>query len=119
MSLPAGLLNSTVCIKRRSSQGRDSLNNPTYGAPTLGNGWATIYEGIPARLAFNLKQVRFAMEGERVQPTGILYYNPGPDIKAEDRVLTDDGIEYNVISVVKGYTLGTVVDHYEAVVQLP
>lgn len=117
--LPGALLNQTVTIKRRLSTGRDSLGNPIYGAPTDGLGWSTIYTNIPIRLAFSTKQVRFAPEGERILPTGVMYYNPGPLLKAEDRVLTDDGIEYNIISVQEGVGFGAVVTHYEAILQLP
>jgi hypothetical protein len=117
--LPVILLNTTVDIKRRSSTGRDSLNNPTYGVPTSGTGWNTVFQNISVRLAFSSKAVNFANEGERVQPQGVMYYNAGPDIHPEDRVLTETGIEYNVISVVPGYVFGKVVDHWEAVLQLP
>lgn len=117
--LPIALLNQTVSIKRRMSTGRDSLNNPTYGTPTNGAGWYTVYNNMPVRLAFSSKPLKFAMEGERVTPNGIMYYNMGFDIKPEDRILTADGIEYNVISVIPGTTFGTVIDHFEAILQLP
>lgn len=117
--LPLSILNQKVAVKRRTSQGRDSLNNPVYGSPTNGSGWNTVYDCVPARLAFSTKPIRFAPEGERISPTGIVYYNAGWDIKAEDRILTPNGIEYTVISVVEGITFGSVVDHYEAIVQLP
>lgn len=117
--LPLALLNQLVSIKRRVSQGRDSLNNPEYGPPTSGAGWNTIYNNMPVRMAFSTKQVRFAPEGERILPTGVMYYNPGYDLKAEDRVLTADGIEYNVISVQEGVAFGSNIYHWEAVLQLP
>jgi hypothetical protein len=117
--LPNNLLNTTVDIKRRVSTGRDSLNNPVYGAPTSGAGWNTVFQAIPVRLAFSSKAVNFAMEGERVQPQGVMYYNTGPTIQVEDRVLTDTGIEYTVTSIVPGYVFGNVVDHFEALLQLP
>lgn len=117
--LPVNLLNTTVDIRRRKSTGRDALNNPTYGSPTSGAGWSTVYQNVSVRLAFSGKDVRFAPEGERILPTGVMYYNAGPDIKSEDRVLTEDGIEYNVIGVTIGYSFGKVIDHYEAVLQLP
>ncbi len=119
MALPVNLLNTTVDVKRRTSTGRDSLNNPTYGAPTGGAGWNTVFQNIPVRLAFNTKAIQFAPEGERITPNGVMYYNAGPNIKPEDRVLTETGIEYTVISVVPGYAFGKVVDHFEAVLQLP
>lgn len=117
--IPVNILNLTVVIRRRQSTGRDSLNNPTYGTPTSGAGWSNAYNAVRVRLAFSSKPVRFAAEGERIQPVGTMYYNPGPDIHPEDRVLTPDGIEYNVVSVVPGYISGTMVSHYEAVLQLP
>jgi len=117
--IPIALLNKTITVIRRTSQGRDSLNNPNYGAPTAGAGWNVIYTAIPARLAFSTKEVRFAPEGERILPTGTVYYNAGYTICQEDHIVTSEGVEYNVISVVAATTFGTVVDHYEAVVQLP
>ena len=118
--LPPNLLNVTVSIKRRASTGRDVLGNPIYGAPTSGIGWNTVYDGMPVRLAFSSKPIRFAAEGERVLPTGVMYYNLPYALQVEDRVITSDGIEYNVISVVPGYgAIATVIDHYEAVLQLP
>jgi len=117
--LPLNILNTTVDIRRRASTGRDALNNPVYGAPTDGAGWSVVYQNIAVRLAFSSKATNFANEGERITPTGVMYYNSGPDIKPEDRVITETGIEYNVISVVPGYAFGKVVDHYEAVLQLP
>jgi hypothetical protein len=117
--LPLSLLNTTVDIKRRTSTGRDSLNNPTYGAPTSGAGWNTVFQNISVRLAFSTKEIRFAPEGERIQPAGVMYYNAGTDIHPEDRVLTETGIEYTITSVVPGYTFGKVISHYEARLQLP
>lgn len=117
--IPVNLLNTTVIIKRRTSTGRDALNNPTYGSPTDGAGWNTVYNGMNVKLAFISKPIRFAPEGERLTPNGTMYYNPGPDIRPEDRVLTDTGIEYTVVSVVPAHIFGKVIDHYEAVLQLP
>lgn len=117
--IPYALLNQTVIIKRRTSTGRDSLNNPTYGTPTDGAGWNTVYNAMVVKLAFSSKPIKFAHEGERLTPNGTMYYNPGPDIKAEDRVLTSNGIEYTVVSVVPAYVFGKTIDHYEAVLQLP
>lgn len=120
--IPVNILNTTVIVKRRTSTGTDSLGNPTYGTPTSGTGWNTVYNALKVRLAFNAKPVRFAPEGERILPTGVMYYNPGSDLQAEDRVLVPNGskyIEYNIISVIPGYTFGKAIDHYEAVLQLP
>ena len=117
--IPVNLLNTTVIIKRRTSTGRDALNNPTYGSPTSGAGWNTVYNAMSVKLAFSSKPVKFAHEGERITPVGTMYYNSGPEIKPEDRVLTASGIEYTVVSVVPAYAFGTVVDHWEAVLQLP
>lgn len=120
--LPPALLNQSATIIRRQSSGRDSLNNPTYGQPTSGEGWSVIYTSVLVRLAFSGKPIKFAPEGERIQPTGVVYYNPGVEIHPEDRVLVFLGkqlIEYNVISVVPGSTFGSTIDHWEAIVQLP
>lgn len=117
--IPIALLNTTVIIKRRTSTGRDALNNPTYGTPTSGTGWNTVYNAMQVKLAFSSKPTKFAPEGERITPVGTMYYNAGPDIQVEDRVLTQSGIEYTVISVVPAYVFGTVIDHFEVVLQLP
>lgn len=117
--MPPALLNDKVTIKRRASTGTDSLGNPIYGAPTDGSGWSTVYKNVPVKLAFSSKVVRFAQEGERINPTGVMYYNKGYDLKAEDRVLTADSIEYTVISIVPAKTFGAIIDHYEAILQLP
>ena len=116
--LPIALLSQKVTIKRRVSQGRDSLNNPSYGSPTGGAGWSTVYNDVPVRLAFSSKAIRFVAEGERVTPNGVMYYNTGPVLKPEDRVLTEDGIEYNVVSIVEG-RMGATINHYEAILALP
>jgi hypothetical protein len=116
--IPIALLSQNVVIKRRTSQGRDSLNNPIYGTPTSGSGWNTVYNSIPVRLAFSSKLVRFAGTGERIIPNGVMYYNVGPLLQPEDRVLTPDGIEYTIISIVEG-RMGMSVSHLEAILQLP
>ena len=118
--IPVNLLNQTVDIKRRVSTGIDSLGNPTYGAPTGGTGWSTVYKGISVRFAFSSKPIQFSPEGERLTPNGVMYYSKDINLKAEDRVLTNDtGIEYTVISIVAGYLFGKTVDHFEAILQLP
>src|SRR4051812_46729904 len=113
MAIPSAILNQTVTVRRRTSTGRDALNNPNYGAPTSGVGWDTVYTKMPVKLAFSTKQVRFAPEGERILPTGVVYYNAQYLLKAEDRVITDEGVEYNVISVQPG-NIGSIISHYEA-----
>lgn len=117
--IPSSILNQQVVVKRRKSTGLDALGNPIYGAPTGGVGWSTIYPSMPIRLAFSTKMLRFAMEGERVQPQGVAYYNAPYKLKPEDRIVTDDGIEYTVISIQEGQAFGPVVTHFEAVVVLP
>lgn len=117
--LPATLLNINVTVMRRNSQGRDALNNPIYGQPTTSPGWAVAYSGMPVKLAFSTKPTNFAPEGERIQPIGTLYYNTGYVLQPEDRIITPDGVEYNIISIVNAYLFGNVIDHYEAIVQLP
>ena len=119
--IPTTLLNTTVTVKRRTSTGRDSLNNPIYGTPTSGAGYNNIiYQNIQVRLAFSSKSIRFSREGERITPTGIMYCNNQYDILPEDRVLTSDGIEYVVTAATIAYgPVGSVVDHYEFVLSLP
>lgn len=113
-----GIFNQNVLVKRRVSTGRDSLNNPIYGTPTSGSGWSTAYASVPCRLAFSANRLLFAQTGERPTPAGVMYYPPGFIILAEDRVLAD-GIEYVVTSIVAGLVNNTVVDHYEAILDLP
>ncbi len=117
--IPLSLLNTNVVVIRRISQGRDALNNPTYGAPTEGQGWNPIYYEMPVKLAFSSKLIRFASEGERIQPSGVMYYNNGYDLQAEDHIFTSDGIEYTITSIVPAYVFGQVIDHFEALLQLP
>lgn len=114
-----GLLNINVSIYRRASTGRDSLNNPIYGTPTSGIGWSLIYSAVPVRLAFSSKALEFAQTGERPTPAGICYISASYSVNTEDRVVTPDGIEYTVTSVVPGYLVAAVVDHYELVLGLP
>lgn len=120
MPIPPGLLLQTVSILRRTSQGVDPLNNPIYGQPTSGVGWTTVYSNIQVRLAFSTDMIKFAKEGERVLPGGVMYINPGPVILQEDRVIVNQGpnqIEYLVKSVVQGFIGGTL-DHWEMVLDL-
>jgi len=117
--IPA-LLNTLVSVKRRadsSTAPRDALNNPVYGSPT--DSWTIVYASMPARLAFTQKEIQFSPMGERVLPTGVMYYGRDYHIKAEDRIVTDDGIEYVILGVVPAFLLGGIVDHYEAQVALP
>ncbi len=120
MSIPGAILNQVVTVKRRVSSGIDSLGNPIYGSPT--QTWTVIYTNVPVRLAFSSTPTEFSPAGERITPNGVVYMNPGYTILPEDRILvpnSSDVIEYNVVSVVPGYTFGTAVSHYEIVVQLP
>ncbi len=114
-----GLLNTTATVKRRASTGRDSLNNPTYGAPTSGSGWSTVYTNMPIRMAFSSKTLEFAQTGERPNPAGVAYITADYQVQSEDRIITSDSIEYVVTSVVIGYSVAAVVDHYELVLALP
>jgi hypothetical protein len=118
--IPPALLNTIVTVKRRTSTGRDALNNPIYGSPTSGVGWNTAYVNMPVRLAFSSKSVRFAPEGERILPIGIGYYNKNYCLLPEDRVITSDGIEYVITAITVGYgPIGKVIDHYECNLSLP
>lgn len=117
--IPPNLLNLTVSVRRRNIVGRDSLNNPVYGTPTSGSGWVTVIEGLQVRLAFTGKDVRFAPDGERIEPSGTMYYNDDVTLKQEDRIITPEGIEYNVIGINHGYLFGNVISHHECKLQLP
>lgn len=118
--IPA-IFNLNYVVKRRVSQGRDALNNPTYGEPVSGDGWSTVYAAMSARLAFSAKAVQFAHTGERPTPSGILYYSAAYALQIEDRIITPDTnpIQYVVLSIVPGYIANQVIDHYEAILGLP
>ena len=117
--MPPNFLNILVNVTRRSSTGTDVLGNPTYGAPTSGAGWSTVYTGMPAKLAFSSKSIQFANTAERPTPSGIVYYGSAYALQVEDRVITPDGIEYVVTSIVIAYNPANAVDHFEAIVELP
>lgn len=114
------VFNLKVTVKRRASiavASRDSLNDPIYGAPTAS--WDTVYTNMPARLAFGAKPLQFAPIAERITPSGVMYIPQNYTIYHEDRILTPDGIEFVVVSVVAGYLNNTVLDHYELLLALP
>ncbi len=106
-------------VYRRISTARDSLGNPVYGTPATGIGWNIIYLAMPSRLAFTDKKIEFAHGGERVKPYGTMYFGLGFNILQEDRIITPDNIQYVVTSIRVAYKTGTVIDHYEAIVELP
>lgn len=120
--IPA-IYNTKVTVKRRTSAfgsspaSRDVLNNPVYGTPTTS--WQTIYSNMPARLAFNAKPIIFASTAERVTPNGVAYIPPDYSIYHEDRIITSDGVEYVVVSVVAGYINNITLDHFELELALP
>ena len=114
------IFNSTVTVKRRTDSSiasRDIFNNPVYGAPTAS--WQTIYTDMPCRLAFSSKPIQFAPTGERVTPNGVAYIPQNYTIYHEDRIITSGGTEYVVTSIVPAYLNNNVIDHYEAIVELP
>lgn len=116
--IPA-LLKESVSVYRRISTGADVLGNPTYGDPITGIGWITVYTVMPARLAFTDKKIQFVAVGERVQPEGTLYYASTYTLLPEDRVVTQDNVQYVVTSTRVAYkTAGGSVDHYEAILNL-
>lgn len=117
--MPPYLFNQTCNVLRRTSQGRDAINNPIYGAPTSGSGWSTVYSNMPMNLAFSSKAIQYAQQGERPEPSGVMYYGNSYSINSEDRIVTNTGIEYVVVSVVAAYLPLNVVNHYEAVLSLP
>jgi hypothetical protein len=119
--MPPALFNVVVNVYQRASTGNDSLNNPIYGTPTSGAGWSLVYANMPCKLAFSSKQIQFAMTGERPKPSGVVYYGSSFTLAPEYRIVTTDPspIEYVVVSVVPAYIVAAVVDHYEAIVELP
>jgi hypothetical protein len=118
------LFNENVIVKRRPSLGsgsgqasRDSFNNPIYGAPTAG--WTTVYSAMPCKLAFSGTPIEFSPTGERVKPSGVLYFSSDNVLQHEDRIITSNGIEYVVTSLQYAYMTPNVIDHSEATVELP
>ncbi len=112
------LLNEKVRVMRRVSTGIDSLGNPIYGDSVTGSGWNIVYPSMPCRLAFINNKIEFAMEAERVRPTGTLYYSQDYVLLAEDRVITAENIQYVVTSTAIGYKTGAIIDHFEAMLDL-
>jgi hypothetical protein len=115
------IYNTKATVKRRldiSIASRDILNNPVYGAPTQAP-WQTIYSAMPCRFAFSSKPIQFAPTGERITPNGVCYLPPQYIIYHEDRILTANGIEYVVESIVPAFINNNVIDHWEADVELP
>ena len=113
--------NTTVQVMRRLSlaaASRDSLNNPVYGVPTQAP-WYQVYAAMPARIALSAKPLEFAQTSERIIPNGVVYIPANYTVYHEDRLLTTNGIEYVVTSVVPGYVISTVIDHYELQIALP
>ncbi len=120
MAFPSAFLTDTVTIKRRASIGsasRDALNNPIYGGYT--GGLATIYTGMPVKLAFSKRDVVFAATGERIEPSGVMYFNAGYTLQQEDRIITSDNIEYVCTGLNTAIVSAGVVDHYECILALP
>lgn len=117
--MQTSLFNEKVDVYRRVSTGRDALNNPVYGTPATGDGWNLIYSAIPCRLAFTDKRIEFARGGERVKPYGTMYYSEQYALLQEDRIITPDNIQYVVSSIRIAYKSGSIIDHYEAIVELP
>lgn len=113
------LLNERVDVYRRVEDSRDSLNNPVYGKPVTGVGWNLIYLSMPCKLAFTDKRVQFARGGERVKPYGTVYFSQAFSLRQEDRIITRDNIQYVVTSIRTAYKAANVIDHYEAIVELP
>lgn len=113
------LLNERVDVYRRVSTSRDSLGNPIYGTPITGVGWNLVYLAMPCKLAFTDKRISFDRGGERVKPYGTMYFSQAFALVQEDRIITPDNIQYVVSSIRVAYKTGSVIDHYEAIVELP
>jgi hypothetical protein len=115
------LMTEKFDVYRRASQGRDALNNPSYGHPIDGDGWRLIYLAMPCRLALTDKHIEFARGGERVQPQGTMYVPATFDVREEDRVISPEtpSVTYVVVGVRKAYKTSRVVSHLELIVALP
>lgn len=115
------VFNTTVQVKRRltlAEASRDSLNNPIYGTPTVAP-WYQVYPSMPARIALSAKPIQFAQTAERIIPNGVVYAPANYTVYHEDRLITQYGVEYVVVSVVPGYVISTVIDHWEIQIALP
>lgn len=117
--MQVSLFNENVDVYRRVSGGVDSLNNPVYGVPITGSGWNLVYPQMPCKLAFTDKRIEFAHGGERVLPYGTVYFSQAYLLMQEDRIITTNNIQYVVTSIRVAYKTSTVIDHYEAIVELP
>ena len=118
--MQVSLFNEKVDVYRRvAAAERDSLGNPVYGVPITGGGWNLIQLAMPCKLAFTDKRISFEKGGERVKPYGTMYFSEAFTLLQEDRVITPDNIQYVVSSIRVAYKTGTVIDHYEAIVELP
>jgi hypothetical protein len=116
--IPA-IYNTTVDVRRRidvTSASRDILNNPIYGDPAA---WGIVYTAMPARLAFSSKDLQFASTGERITPSGIMYYQVTFTLFPQDRVITQQGVEYVVADITTGYLNNVILDHYTCKLLLP
>lgn len=113
------LLNQKVDVYRRVDGGRDALNNPTYGTPVTGSGWNLIYSQMPCKLAFLDKRIQFSRGGERVIPHGTMYYGKDFSVRQEDRIVTEGNIQYVITSVSAADRTSRVIDHMEAICELP
>lgn len=112
--------NEYVDIYRRvdtDDASRDALGNPVYGKPT--EDWNLVAEDVYCRLAFSSKTMVVIDTGERIQPSGKMYYGKQWNLFWNDRILTKDGREYYIDDVVPGYEFGQNLSHYEAVLKLP
>ncbi len=116
--IPA-IYNTTVDVRRRidvTVASRDVLNNPIYGDPVV---WGIIYSAMPARLAFSSKDMQFVSTGERITPSGIMYYQAAFTLYPQDRIITTNGIEYVVGDITTGYLNNTIIDHFSCKLLLP
>jgi len=114
------IYNTSVIVKRRldvSVASRDSFNNPVYGAPT--SSWNTVYSSVPCRLAFSADSIEFSPTGERIKPSGTLYFGTEYTLRQEDRIITTNGIEYVVTSLQAAMATPFLQSHWEATVELP
>lgn len=131
--MTANFFTDTIDIRRRtqwdsSSLSRDSLNNPVYGE--VNTDYQLIYGNVKVRMQFSGKSMVFVATGELIKPSGVMYYPTSMTLLPQDRVITKSapgypdatfpsGIEYVVESFIPAFLINGVVDHYEAVINLP
>lgn len=129
--MTANFFTDVIDVRRRtqwdsSSLSRDSLNMPVYGE--VNTDYQLVYENVNVRMQFSGKTMVFVATGELIKPSGVLYYPTTITLLPQDRIITKSapgypaattGIEYVIESFIPAFLINGVVDHGEAVINLP